>query len=174
MDREGRSQTIMRRNKLLKHRLVSSTIAALVAVVATSAIVLAVWTVIGSGTGSGAATVAQTLTITAVTPTGAMASLYPGGPAGSVYFKVANPNPFAVTITGLAWGTPVSTNTTACPNTNISLDPSAPTTMSISIPAGSTTGTVQISGVLDLAHSAPDGCQGVGFDIPVTVTATQQ
>lgn len=160
---------------MLKHRLVSSAIAALAAVVATSAIVLAVWTVTGSGSGAGAATVAQSLTITAVTPTGAAASLYPGGPAGSVYFQVANPNPFAVTITGLAWGTPVSTNTTACPNSNILLDPSAPTTVSISIPAGSSGGTAyQIPGVLDLLHAAPNGCQGVGFDIPVTVTATQQ
>jgi hypothetical protein len=158
---------------LRKHRLVSSAIAALAAVVATSAIVFAVWSVNGSGNGAGAASVAQGLTITAVTPTGAGASLYPGGPPGSVYFKVANPNPFAVTITGLTWGTPISTNTTACPNSNISLDPGAPTTVSISIPAGSTA-TYQIPNVLDLIHTAPDGCQGVAFDIPVTVTGTQQ
>jgi hypothetical protein len=135
----------------------------------------AVWTVGGSGSGSGAATVANNLTITAVTPSGAAAALYPGGPAAQVYFTVANPNPFAVTITGLTWGTPVSTNTTACASANISLDANAPTTASISIPANATAGTAyQINGVLDLAHSAPNGCQGVAFDVPLTVTATQQ
>jgi hypothetical protein len=138
-------------------------------------VAFAVWTVGGSGSGSGAATIANSLTITALTPTGAAASLYPGGPAGSVYFQVANPNPFAVTITGLSWGTPISTNTTSCPSANISLDAGAPTTVSISIPANTPAGAAyQIPGVLDMAHSAPNGCQGVAFDIPVTVTATQQ
>jgi hypothetical protein len=135
----------------------------------------AVWTVGGSGSGSGAATVANNLVVTAITPSGPGAVLYPGGPAGQVYFTVANPNPFAVTITGLTWGTPTSTNTTSCPSANISLDANAPTSASISIPANATAGTAyQINGVLDLAHAAPNGCQGVAFDIPVTVTATQQ
>ena len=135
----------------------------------------AVWSVQGSGTGAGAATVANSLTITAVTPSGPGATMYPGGPAGPVYITVANPNPFAVTITGFTWGTPVSTLTTACPSSNISLDASAPTTASISIPANATAGTAyQINNVLDLAHAAPNGCQGVAFDVPLTVTAVQQ
>ncbi len=135
----------------------------------------AVWTVTGSGTGSGAATVAQSLTITASTPTGTAATLYPGGPAGAVYFEVTNPNPFAVTITGLSWGSPVSLNTTTCPSANVVLDASAPTSVSISIPANATPGTVfSVPGVLDMLHTAPNGCQGVGFDIAVTVTGAQQ
>lgn len=159
---------------MLKKRFVSSAVAALAAIVATSAIVLAVWTVSGSGSGSGAATVAQSLTITAFTPTGAAANLYPGGPAGSVDFDVANPNPFAVTITGITWGTPTSGNPSACANTNISLDAAAPSTVSISVPANSTSTLVVVPGVLDLAHSAPNGCEGQSFNIPVTVSATQQ
>jgi hypothetical protein len=159
---------------VFKKRVISGAVAALAAVLATSAIVLAVWTVTGSGSGGAAATVAQSLTITAVTPTGAAATLYPGGPAGSVDMTISNPNPFAVTITGITWGTPVSNNTTACPNANISLDASAPTTVSIPVPAGPPTGAIVISGVLDLAHSAPNGCQGVSFTIPLTVSATQQ
>jgi hypothetical protein len=138
-------------------------------------IAVAVWTVTGAGSGSGAAAVAQSLTVSASTPTGAGASLYPGGPAGEVQFQVANPNPFAVTITGVAWGTPVSTNTTNCASSNISLDAGAPTTVSILIPANAPLGTLyDIPGVLDLAHSAGNGCQGVSFDIPMTITATQQ
>ena len=150
--------------------------AATVAVVgAGTGVAFAVWTTSGTGTGAGGATVAQSLVLTAVTPGGSGSSLYPGGPAGQVYFTVANPNPFAVTITGLQWGTPTSTNPTSCANTNISLDPSAPTTASISIPANAPAGTAyQINGVLDLAHTAPNGCQGVAFNIPLTVTAGQQ
>ncbi len=153
-------------------------IAAAITVAAAGAgtgVAFGVWTVPGAGNGSGAATVANGLTITASTPTGNAATLYPGGPAGAVYFQVANPNPFAVTITGLTWGTPISNITTACPSSNISLDPNAPTTVSISIPANATAGTAyQINGVLDLAHAAPNGCQGASFNIPVTVQATQQ
>ena len=138
-------------------------------------IALATWTVQGSGTGAGAASVAQSLTLTAFTPTGANASLYPGGPAGPVQFQVSNPNPFAVTITGITWGTPVSTSTSNCASSNISLDANAPTTVSISVPANSTTTTGTVNGVLDLAHSAGQGCQGVTFDIPISsVTANQQ
>lgn len=163
----------MRIRRVRKLTVLTAATAALA--VAGTGIALAVWTVSGSGSGAGAATVAQNLTITAITPSGAAASLYPGGPAGSVYFTVANPNPFAVTITGIQWGTPTSDNTTTCPNSNISLDASAPTTVSISIPANTTAGTAyQVPGVLDLAHSAPNGCQGVGFNIPLTVSATQQ
>jgi hypothetical protein len=160
---------------LFKMRLFKGFVIAVGAIVATAGAALAVWTVSGSGSGSGAATVANNLTVTALTPSGPAASLYPGGPAGSVYFQVANPNPFAVTITGLAWGTPTSNNPTTCPNSNISLDPAAPTSVSISIPANATASTAyQIPNVLDLSHGAPNGCEGVSFNVPVTVTATQQ
>lgn len=149
--------------------------AGIAAVGAGAGTAFAVWTVGGSGSGSGAATVANSLTVTALTPSGAAASLYPGGPPSPVYFQVANPNPFAVTITGITWGTPTSGNTTACPNSNITLDAGAPTTVSISIPANATAGTAySVPNVLDLAHTALNGCQGVGFSIPMTVTATQQ
>ncbi len=150
----------------------------LVAVVAAlgvgSGIAMAVWSVSGSGSGAGAGTVAQSVVVTPVTPSGANASLYPGGPAGPVFFNIQNPNPYAVTITSVAWGTPTSTSTGTCANTNISLDAGAPTSVSISVPAASTASNVQINGVLDLAHSASNGCQGVAFDIPLTVTGAQQ
>lgn len=166
----------LRKLRKLRFRKTTIIIGATVATLAVgSGVALAVWNVTGSGSGSGAATVAQNLTVTAITPSGPAASLYPGGPAGPVYFTVANPNPFAVTITGISWGTPTSANTTACANSYISLDAGAPTTVSISIPANATAGTAQqINGVLDLAHSAPNGCQGVAFDVPLTLTAVQQ
>jgi hypothetical protein len=139
-----------------------------------SGVAMAVWSASGAGSGAGAATVAQSLIVTPVTPAGAGASLYPGGPAGPVFFNIQNPNPYAVTITALAWGTPTSTITSSCPSLNVTLDAGAPTTANISIAAGQTLSAVQINGVLDLAHTAPNGCQGVAFDIPLTVSGTQQ
>ena len=135
----------------------------------------AVWSASGTGSGGAAATVAQGVTVTAITPTGAAASLYPGSPPSSVYFTVSNPNPYAITITSIAWGTPTSANPTACPNANISVDTNAPKTgLSISVPAASTSSAISVPNVLDLAHSAPDGCQGVSFFVGMTVTGTQQ
>ncbi len=139
-----------------------------------SGIAVAAWSASGSGSGAGAATVAQSLVVTPVTPSGAGASLYPGGPAGPVYFTVQNPNPYAVTITGLSWGTPTSTNTSTCASANISLDANAPTTTSISVAANSTSAVLVVNGVLDLAHGAPNGCQAVAFTAPVTITGAQQ
>jgi hypothetical protein len=137
-------------------------------------IAFAAWSASGSGSGAGSATVAQSLVVTPVTPSGAGASMYPGGPAGPAFVNIQNPNPYAVTITGLSWGTPTSTNTSTCPSANVTLDGGAPTTASISVPADSTASDVQINGVLDLAHTAPNGCQGVAFDVALTVTGAQQ
>ncbi|HMC39003.1 MAG TPA: hypothetical protein VKI19_05020 [Acidimicrobiales bacterium] len=135
----------------------------------------ALWTASGSGAGAGAALTAKGLVVTAVTPSGSGAALYPGGPAGWVYLTVQNQNPYPVVITNLAWGTPTSTSTASCPSANISVDAGAPSSgLSVSIAANATSGALQVFGVLDLAKTAPDGCQGVVFDIPVTVTGSQQ
>lgn len=157
-----------------KRLLISST-GAVIGIAISASLAAAVWSASGSGSGAGAATVAQGLTVNAVTPAGSGATLYPGGPASAVEFTVTNPNPYAVTITSVTWGTPTSTLTSACASSNISLDSGAPTTgLSLSIPANSTSSTQQIAGVLDLVHSAPSGCQGVAFDIGLTVTGIQQ
>jgi hypothetical protein len=136
----------------------------------------AAWSLTGSGNGGAAATVAQGVTLTATIPTGAAATLWPGSPTpSSVYFTASNPNPYSVVITNITWGTPVSLNTTSCPSSNISVDTNAPKTgLSIVIPPNPQTGGFSVPNVLDLAHSAPDGCQGVGFDVPMTISGTQQ
>ena len=136
-------------------------------------IAYAAWSASGSGSGAARALTAQGLTVNAVTPGAGAASLYPGGPAGWVYFSITNPNPYSVNITHLNWGTPTSTDTADCPNSNISVDAGAPTTVNLTVPANGTSGAFQVFGVLDMSHSAPDGCQGVVFNVPVTVTGTQ-
>lgn len=148
---------------------------AVAAIAASAGIGWAVWSASGTGSGAGGASIAKNLTVQASTPTGAAATLYPGGPAGAVYFQVGNPNPFPVTITALNWGTPTSTSTTTCASSNISLDPNAPTTANISVPANTPAGTTyQVNNVLDMSHNAPDGCQGVTFNVPLTVVGVQQ
>ena len=144
------------------------------AIATTVGVASAVWSSSGTGSAAGGATIAQGLVVTPFTPSGSAASLYPGGPAGPAYFTVQNPNPYAVNITGYQWGTPVSSNPTACPSSNVSVDSGAPTTVSTAVPANTTSSPLGVNGVLDLAHSAPNGCQGVSFTVPLTVTATQQ
>jgi hypothetical protein len=156
-------------------RFVLSTVAVLIASAIAGGIAWAQWSASGTGQGGGAAVVAKNLVVSAVTPSGSGASLYPGGPAGWVYLTIQNPNPWPVTVTNLNWGTPTSTSTSTCPNSQISLDANAPTTgFSINIPANTTTGSIQVFSVLDLAHTAPDGCQGVVFLVPVTAIGVQQ
>ncbi|HEV8065021.1 MAG TPA: hypothetical protein VGP46_09325, partial [Acidimicrobiales bacterium] len=110
--------------------------AAVAAVLVGGGVAFAAWSASGSGTGSALAYTAQTVTVNTVALTSSSASLYPGGPAGNVYFTVTNPNPYAVKITNIAWGTPVSANPSACPNSVIGIDASAPTSgLSLTIPA---------------------------------------
>jgi hypothetical protein len=149
-------------------------VATLVAFVAIGVgVAYAAWTATGSGTGAGRALVAQALTVNPVTPGASGAALYPGGPAGWVYLTISNPNAYSVNVTHISWGTPTSADTVNCPNANISVDASAPSTLNITVPANGVTGALQVFNVLDLAHSAPDGCQGVTFSVPVTVSGTQ-
>jgi hypothetical protein len=137
-------------------------------------VALSVWSASGTGSGAGAALIAKPLVVTAVTPGQSGASLYPGGPAGWVYLTIQNQNPYAVNVTSLSWGTPTSTSTSTCPSANISVDANAPTSINITVPANTTSGALQVFNVLDLSHSAPDGCQGVVFSVPVTATGVQQ
>ena len=158
---------------MFRRRILFSATGALGAIIATATIALAVWSASGSGTGDALAVVAKPVTITTVALSSTAASLYPGGPAGNVYMNINNPNPYPITITGASWGLVTSTNTTTCANSNISVDPAAPTgPFSIPVPANGTT-VEEIPAVLDLSHAAPDGCQGVGFNVNVTLTGTQ-
>lgn len=159
---------------MLKKRWLIAVGAPVAALAVGSGVAFALWSAQGSGSGSGAATVAQSLTVLASTPTGSAATLYPGGPAGQVDFTINNPNPYPVTITGISWGTPTSGSPSSCASLNISLDAGAPTTVSLSVAANSVSGPFVVPGVLDLSSGAGNGCEGQTFNIPVTVTGTQQ
>lgn len=144
------------------------------AVLAGGGIAYAVWTVNGSGSGGATAAIANNLQIAAVIPPSSSSTLYPGGPASAVSLTIANPNPFPVTVSSYSWGTPLSNAPTVCASSQVSVDANAPTTANISLPANAPATTVVVPGVIDLAHTAPNGCQGLSFSVPVTVTAIQQ
>ena len=137
-------------------------------------VAFASWSATGSGTGVGAAITAQALTAPAPGIGASGASLYPGGPPGRVYIQITNPNPYNVVVTGVSWGTPISSSPSACPSSNVSVDAGAPTSIgNPTIPANTTSSNIQVLGVLDMAYAAPNLCQGVTFDVPVTLTGAQ-
>jgi hypothetical protein len=127
----------------------------------------ALWSASGSGSGSAKAITAQTITVTAATGT---ADLWPGGPAGRVYFTLTNPNPYQVTMTAMTSGT-VSGGAPGCATTNVTAGNAG--SLSFIVPGGTTTGTLSIPGVVSMDANAPDQCQGATFTIPLTFTGSQ-
>jgi hypothetical protein len=147
-------------------------VVAVLAVGSTGAgIAYAAWSANTQGQGEAVAIVAQAVTLS---PNGTGApSLYPGGPPATIFFTASNPNPYAVNLTTAAYSSPVSTSTASCANSNISIAGTAPTTVSVSLPAGASNVALSIPGVLQLSHSALDGCQGVAFLVTVQLTGSQ-
>ena len=134
----------------------------------------------GSGTGSTSIGSAHAITVTAVSSPGANANLYPGGPAVAVNFTVNNPNSYAVSFTGwsaatLSTVTPVGSNT--CTTSDFQIAAASGTfSPALSIPANtpSSPGVSGIAnGVVDLATTAENGCQGATVTVTLTLTGGQ-
>jgi hypothetical protein len=150
-----------------KRKIVVATTAS-VGLVVGGGLAYATWSATGAGSGQAKALTAQTLTVNA--GTGA-ADLYPGFTAGDMYFTINNTNPYPVTMTAMTPGTITSSDPTNCPATNVSAIPKSG--LSLSVPASSTSGQLSIADVVSMQAAAPDGCQGVTFDIVVTLTGSQ-
>jgi hypothetical protein len=149
--------------KLLSRRMAVTTALVLGALIVSVA--FAAWTTSGSGSGRAKALSNVDLTVTA--RTGA-ADLYPGFNNGDLYFTVNNPNPYDVTFTSATFGAVTSSDTTACPSANVTVDASV-TGLSLTVPAGSTGTELQITDVVSMLGTAPNGCQDKTFDIAVTL-----
>lgn len=152
-------------------------IGALVMLLAGAAVVYAAFSATGSGSGRATAVSAQSITITPTTC--ASADMYPGGPAGAICFTLSNPNPYTVHFTSVTYlpGTPpaaITANNASCPATNVAISSTAPTAVNYTVGPGVTTGTQSIGGVLQMASTAPDGCQGASFNVPIALNGTQQ
>jgi hypothetical protein len=147
-------------------KLIVSAVALAVLLVAGAAVAL--WSSTGTGSGRATALSAQSVTVTASTGT---ADLYPGFADGDVYFTLTNPNPYEITFTSMTSGTVTSSNVGACPSSNVTVGTA--TGLSLVVAANSTSGALSIADVAAMDSAAPDGCQGVSFDVALTLTGTQ-
>jgi hypothetical protein len=140
-----------------------------VAVLVLGGIAYALWSADGSGSGTAQARTAADITL--AVDTSQAADLYPGFTGGNIYFKASNTNPYGVTFTGWTAGAVVSSDEENCPASLVTVDDSDP----ISIPVAANASDVQkeIDGVVSLSSLADDGCQGVTFTIPLTLTGSQ-
>ncbi|HEY3671330.1 MAG TPA: hypothetical protein VGN51_10385 [Acidimicrobiia bacterium] len=141
-----------------------------VAVLVLGGIAYAAWTADGSGTGKAHARDAIVVGVNAATGT---ADLYPGVTDGDIHFTLDNDNPYAVTFTGFTAGMITSSAPVACPASLVTVDDTSPISVPVAVAAGASGSAGEIDGVVSLDHAALDGCQGVTFDIDLTLTGSQ-
>lgn len=150
-----------------KHKFV--VVGAVIGTLAVGGIAAALWSSSATGPGRAGARTAQTVTVAAVT---GAADLYPGFTGGDVYFTLANTNPYPIEFTLMTAGTVTSSNPTNCPvSGNVSVVGASGLTLAVA--ANATSGTLSIADVVSMTAAAPDGCQGVTFTIPLTLTGSQ-
>ena len=141
--------------------------AVLLTIVVSGGVAYAQWS--GSATGTGRARATTSVEAT-INPADGAPDLYPGFADGDVSFTVTNPNAFAITYTDMTAGTVTSTDETNCPAANVTVEPA--TELSLASPPGAS-GTLSIADVVTMSADAPDGCQGVSFNIALTLTGEQ-
>jgi hypothetical protein len=140
----------------------------LIALLVVVGVAYASWTTSGEGDGTAKGGTLAPLQVQNA-PGRAIADLFPDN-NGSLVVDVGNPNDGALTLTTINPGGPVvSGNPIACPSSNVSLIPTSG--LSIALPAHAST-QLTIPNIVDMAHDAPTGCQGVVFTIPVVVVGS--
>lgn len=130
----------------------------------------AAWTSSGNGTGFAQASTAKSLN--SVTVSAASAGLYPGATA-DLTLKLANPNPYPVTITDVTGSGPITADNS---HATCGQDASHPTgvtytdqhNLSISVPANGTSD-VTVSNSVHMSNASDNSCQGATFTIPVSL-----
>lgn len=133
-----------------------------------AAVSFAAWTGQASGPGQSQARRSERVVITGASGT---AELYPGGPAAAVHFTLTNDNPFNILFTSMTPGAVTSSAPTDCPASNVTS--SGASGLALSAPAGRTTATLSIPGILTMSPSAPDGCQEAVFSLSMTLNGIQ-
>lgn len=139
-------------------------------------IVFAAWLVPGTGQGYSKAKQAQALTTDDVGAT-STDQLYPGA-TGDVKVKINNPNPFAVTVTGVDSNGAISSDKANC--TDVGADATKKTGVTFTnqtlssgnvVPANGTL-TLTLNNAVSMSNQSVNACQGAVFSIPVTFTAS--
>ena len=143
-------------------------VATIVAVMTAVGFVYAAWTTNGGGSGYAKAGTAQDLTTVDVSAS-TSATLYPGGPAGDVSIRIANPNPYPVKVTGVAGNGAITPDAghSGCTTTGVTFTDQ--TGLNISVAANSQA-TATLTGAASMSNASLNACQGATFTIPVTLS----
>jgi hypothetical protein len=163
-------ELLMRRilHKLRRRGIVLAAVAVVAAILA--AVASAFVTTNGSASGSGSTGTLQAVTVTAFTGGDTpSSSLLPGGSA-DVILRINNPNSYPVTlisVTGGPGSVTADANHGACIPSSVTFNDQ--TGLGTSIVASGTT-LVDLPSAASMSTSAPNGCQGATFAIPVTIT----
>lgn len=153
-----------------------STVVGTLAVLIVGGIVFAAWLVPGTGRGYAKAKQAQALNTDDVGAT-TTDQLYPGA-TGDVKVKVNNPNPFAVTVTGVDANGAVDSDKANC--TDVGADATKKTGVTFTnqslnsnnvVPANGSL-TLTLNNAVSMSNQSVNACQGAVFTIPVTFTAS--
>lgn len=98
------------------------------------------------------------------------------GTASALSLDVDNPNPFTVTITGIAEvGSPATvavSGATGCSGANADVSVPATATLDVSVAPGASWVTIPTAVVM--GDRSADACQGATFHVPVTVAVRRQ
>lgn len=124
------------------------------------------------GTGTGAATVGTSGTVTLLDGTATPTSLLQPGANAGITFTLTNPNPYSVTLISIAQG-PGSVAVkggTGCTAANATVRVVA-SDVKIVVPPG--THPVHIDTGATMGLSAADGCQGATFGLPIILQVKQ-
>lgn len=154
-------------------------LAAIILVIVGATVVYADVVVHGIGFGTAKTVSAVSLTVTA--DTGQAADLYPGA-AGAIYFTIANPNPYPVTLTSASLGTPRNADSaSACQAstngiTNLTVI-GGTIAVNIAVPARAGTGVGNppavagsLPAAVQMTMQADPSCQSQVFLVPVTLS----
>jgi hypothetical protein len=160
-------------------RRVAAVLGAVALLIVGTAVAYAGVVVWGFGLGTAKTISAVSLTVTA--DTSQAADLYPGA-SGAIYFTIANPNPYPVTLTSASLGTPhnqdgasacqASTNGT----TNLTVTTGAiPIAITVPARAGAGVGNpasvgASLPGAVQMTMQAASSCQSQVFLVQVTLS----
>jgi hypothetical protein len=132
----------------------------------------AVFTATATGTGVATVGTAKAVDVTAIVGSPA---LQPGS-FSNLALTITNPNPYAVTITGIEEsGTAATvsvTGGTGCTGTDAGVSVPADTSLDITVHAGSHR--VVVSTAAMMSSASANGCQGAMFHVPVKVEVKRQ